>query len=230
MAELTGQSGTTTFFPDILDMCQEACERAGVDFTSGNALRSARMSLDLMSQEWANEGLNLWTVDCQTINLAPGVPMYPLPVDTIDVIHPFIRVMNGAAQNDLNLARVDVSGYASISDKAREGRPSMVYIDRQAQPTVTVWPVPAKQSAYQLVYYRMRRMQDSGSPTNSMDIPSRFAPAMIAGLAYRMAQKSRDVAVMQRIPMLKADYDEAFNKARYEDRTRAPFILAPMFS
>lgn len=226
MPQLTGLSGTSTFFPDILDMCQEACERAGVDFTSGNSLRSARMSLDLMSQEWANEGLNLWTVDCQTINLAPGVPLYPLPVDTIDVIHPFIRV-NG---NDLNLSRVDITGYASISNKMQEGKPALVYIDRQSQPTLTVWPVPAKNSSYQLVYYRMRRMQDSGSPTNSMDIPSRFAPAMIAGLAYRMAQKSRDQVVMQRLPMLKADYDEAFNKAKYEDRTRAPFILAPRFT
>ena len=225
----SGQSGTTSFFPDILDMCQEASERAGVDFTSGQALRSARMSLDLMSQEWGNEGLNLWLVDQQTLPLVGGTANYTLPTDTMDIIYPLLRTIDSSnATHDYPMTRVDVAGYASIPNKTYSGRPTQLYISRLETPQIYVWPVPPTTPSYSLVYYRMRRIQDTGSATNSMDIPYRFVPAMIAGLAYRFAMKSRDPLVMQRLPMLKAEYQEAFDKAKYEDRDRSSIMLTPM--
>lgn len=222
-------SGTSTFFPDILAMCEEAAERAGVDFTSGQALRSARISLDLMSQEWANEGLNLWTVDFQTVQLLNGVNGYTLPVDTVDVIYPLLRTINtDNTTTDYPLARVDVAGYSAIPNKLFQGRPTQIYVNRLEAPTVTLWPVPPTTPTYYLAYYRMRRIQDSGAATNNMDVPFRFAPAMVAGLAYRFAQKSRDPNVMARVQMLKQEYQETFDKARYEDRDKSSIYLAPM--
>ena len=223
----SGLSGTAAFFPDILDLAQEAAERAGVDFTSGQALRSARMSLDLMSQEWANEGLNLWLVDQQVLPLVAGVSNYTLPADTMDIIYPMLRTVT-TVTTDYPMTRMDVAGYAAIPNKAYSGRPSQLYISRLETPQIYVWPVPPTTPAYTLVYYRMRRIQDTGSATNSMDIPYRFVPAMVAGLAYKFALKSRDQVVMQRLPMLKDDYQEALMKAKYEDRDRSSVFLAPM--
>lgn len=221
-------SGTVCFLPDILDLAQEAAERAGVDFTSGQALRSARMALDLMSLEWANEGLNLWQIDSQTVQFLPGIAEYTLPSDTLEIIYPVVRSVTATGRtNDMSMNRIDVTDYAAIPNKDYPGNPQQIFFNRQVVPSVTVWPVPVNTDSV-LFYYRFRRIQDSGAVTNNMDIPSRFVPAMVAGLAYRFAQKSRDPMVLQKVPLLKAEYMETFDKARYEDRSKTSIFLTPM--
>lgn len=221
-------SGASWFVPDILDLCQEAAERAGVDFTSKQALSSARMALDLMALEWANEGLNLWTIDMQVLSLQQGVATYSLPSDTMDLVYPMRRYIeaDGITTRDLPMNRIDVTDYAAIPNKTYLGKPQQIYVDRQETPTVTVWPVP-EDANHQVVYYRVRRINQTGAVTDAMDVPTRFIPAIVAGLAWRFSQKSRDPLVLQKVPMLKAEYRETFDKARYEDRQKVSTFIVP---
>lgn len=216
-------SGTTAFQLDILDIIEEAFERAGLEARSGGDFRTARRSLDLLADEWSNRGLNLWTVSQGTLPLVAGTATYALPVDTIDLIETHLRVTTNGVSTDSQLQRVSVSDYAALSGKATAGRPQQVFVARTATPTVTLYPVPIASDT--LVYWRLRRMQDSGSASNTPDIPGRFRPALIAGLAYQIAMKRPEVT--DRVPMLQSEYERQFGLAADEDRDRASLWLVP---
>lgn len=225
-------SGTTAFELDFTEVAEEAFERAGREMRSGYDLRTARRSMNLLTIEWQNRGLNMWTIEQGTLNLAQGTATYNLPADTIDLLEHVIRTGAGSAstQSDLSISRISVSTYSSIPNKLTQGRPIQVYIDRaRDNPKVTVWPVPDQGSLvspyYQLIYWRMRRIQDAGSGVQTPDINFRFYPALVAGLAYYIAQK--DPELMPRIPMLQAEYERQFDLAAGEDRERAPIRWTP---
>lgn len=219
-------SGTTTFNPDLGELIEEAFERAGLEVRSGYDLRSARRSLNLMMSEWANKGLNLWTVTSGTFTCVPGQAEYSLPTDCVDVIEHACRTAEGGQNTDITLNRISVSTYAAIPNKSTQGRPYQIYVERQIAPKVVLWPVPDDSQTYTIVYYYIRRIQDSGSPVNlTMDIPFRFYNALVAGLAYYTALKHPEVA--ERIDMLKGLYDEAFALAAEEDRDRASVRFVP---
>ena len=224
-------SGTASFNPQLTEIIQEAYDRAGVVMRSGYEYRSARRSIDLMMQEWANRGINLWTVEEGSQLLAPGTATYTLPADTVDLIDHVIRTSPGnvASQADLTINRMSVSNYSTIPNKLSTGRPIRIYVDRQITPKFTVWPVPDASQQYTLVYWRLRRIQDAGSPgTNTMDMPFRFMPALVAGLAYNLAMKSPGAEA--RVPALKAVYEEQFQLAADEDRSRASVRFLPYTS
>ncbi len=220
-------SGTTAFNLDFTEIAEEAWERAGREMRSGYDLRTARRSMNLMTIEWQNRGINMWTIDEGTISLVDGTATYNLPADTIDLLEHVIRTNSGsqALQSDLTISRISVSTYASIPNKLTEGRPIQVKVDRgRDNPTVTVWPVPDNNN-YVFKYWRMRRIEDAGSGVETADINFRFLPCLVAGLAYYIAMKVPELA--ERIPMLKADYDEQFNLAAGEDREKATLRLVP---
>ena len=224
-------SGTASFNPQLTEIIQEAYDRAGVIMRSGYEYRSARRSIDLMMQEWANRGINLWTVEEGSQLLTPGTATYTLPADTVDLIDHVIRTSPGnvASQADLTINRMSVSNYSTIPNKLSTGRPIRIYVDRQITPKFTVWPVPDASQQYTLVYWRLRRIQDAGSPgTNTMDMPFRFMPALVAGLAYNLAMKSPGAEA--RVPALKAVYEEQFQLAADEDRSRASVRFLPYTS
>jgi hypothetical protein len=216
-------SGTIAFDLDVLDIIEEAFERAGLEARSGGDFRTARRSLDLIGDEWSNRGLNLWTVSQGTVSLVAGTATYALPVDTIDLIETYLRVTANSVSTDTFLSRVSVSDYAAVSNKALSGTPTQVFVARTATPSVTLWPVP--EDADTLVYWRLRRMQDIGSAASTPDIPSRFRPALIAALAYQIAMKRPEVT--DRVPMLQAEYERQFGLAADEDRDRASLWLVP---
>lgn len=221
-------SGTTTFDLDLSEIVEEAFERCGAELRSGYDLRTARRSLNLLFADWANRGINLWTVDSGSIPLVVGTASYPLPADTVDLIEHVIRTGAGnvSTQTDLTITRISVSTYSSIPNKLSQARPIQLYIDRTAPiPTVTVWPVPDASTTYTLVYWRLRRIQDAGDGSNTMDIPFRFLTCMVAGLAYYLALKIPDA--MQRLPILKQQYDEAWDLASSEDRDKAAIRFVP---
>lgn len=228
-------SGTTTFNLDINNLIEEAFERCGAELRTGYDLKTARRSLDLMTIEWANRGINLWTIEQGSIPLVQGQISYNLPVDTIDLIDHVIRTQSGAQQTDININRISVDTYATIPNKNVQGRPIQVWIDRQsgavepgtgvAYPTINVWPAPDQSNYYTFVYWRLRRIQDAGSGVSTADIPFRFLPAMVAGLAFHLSVKLPDG--MNRMPMLKQMYDEAWQLASDEDREKAPLRIAP---
>lgn len=219
-------SGTSVFNLDFAEIAEEAFERAGLELRSGYDMKTARRSLNLLCADWANLGLNLWTVATGSIPLVPGTATYSLPADTIDVIEHVIRTNNSGQNTDINMQRISVSDYAAIPTKSSQGRPLQIYVNRQIQPTLTVWPVPDSSTPYTLVYWYLRRIQDTGaSAANTADIPVRFLPALISGLAYHIALKRPEAT--DRISMLKQMYEEAFTLASSEDRDRAPDRFIP---
>ena len=221
-------SGTTTFNMDFTEIAEEAWERAGREMRSGYDLRTARRSMNLLTIEWQNRGINMWTIDEGTINLVQGTSSYDLPADTIDLLEHVIRTGSGDVytQSDLSISRISVSTYASIPNKLTQGRPIQIYIDRgQANPSVTVWPVPDASSTYVLKYYRLRRIQDAGSGVENADVNFRFLPCLVAGLAYYIAQKDPELA--PRISMLQTEYERQFDLAAQEDREKASISLVP---
>ena len=221
-------SGTATFNMDFTEIAEEAWERAGREMRSGYDLRTARRSMNLLTIEWQNRGINMWTIDEGTINLVQGTSSYDLPADTIDLLEHVIRTGSGDVytQSDLSISRISVSTYASIPNKLTQGRPIQIYIDRgQANPSVTVRPVPDASSTYVLKYYRLRRIQDAGSGVENADVNFRFLPCLVAGLAYYIAQKDPELA--PRISMLQTEYERQFDLAAQEDREKASISLVP---
>lgn len=221
-------SGTTDFTLDFAEIAEEAWERAGKEMRGGYDLRTARRSLNLLTIEWQNVGINMWTIDAGSIPMVAGVATYTLPADTIDLLEHVIRTGSGsvATQADINISRISVSTYATIPNKLSQARPLQLWINRlQPAPTITVWPVPNLSDTYVLHYWRMRRIQDAGTGVNTADVQYRFLPALVAGLAYYLAMKTSEL--MPRMQMLKAVYDESFNLAMAEDREKAPLRIVP---
>jgi hypothetical protein len=298
-------TGTTSFNLDVNDLIEEAFERVGKELRTGYDFKTARRSLNLLTIEWANRGINLWTVEQGVIPMVTGQAMYPYPADTIDLMDMVIRQNNGTSnQIDINISRIAEPTYMSLPNKLAQGRPIQVYINRQSGqenlsgallsanisstdttinltstsgltssgfikldnetisypningnqlincargqngttaaahtanatvtvqnlPCINVWPTPnAPGNQYTFVYYRLRRIQDAGTGVYVQDIPFRFIPCMVAGLAYQLSTKLPDVD-MNRIPMLKMDYEEQFRLAAEEDREKAPIRFVP---
>ena len=220
-------SGTTAFNMEFTEIAEEAWERAGREMRSGYDLRTARRSMNLMTIEWQNRGINMWTIDSGTINLVSGTSRYALPTDTIDLMEHQIRTNSGNAstQSDLTISRISVSTYAAIPNKLSEGRPIQLYVERlRDAPHVNVWPVP-NNNDYILYYWRMRRIEDAGSGVQTADMNFRFLPALTAGLAYHIAVKTPEL--MNRVQMLKQMYDETFEIAAGEDREKAAIRFVP---
>jgi hypothetical protein len=302
---MASTTGTTSFNLDVNDLIEEAFERCGKELRSGYDFKTARRSLNLLTIEWANRGLNLWTVEQGAIVMATGQAMYPIPNDTIDLLDMTIRTNNGTTnQSDINISRIAEPTYMTIPNKLTQGRPIQVYVNRQSGqsnptssvltanisstdttitlntiaglpsagfiqlgtetisypnvsgnqlincargqngttaashltgvavtlqnlPCINVWPTPnAPGDQYTFVYYRMRRIQDAGTGVYVQDIPFRFIPAMVAGLAYQLSTKLPEI-MPDRIMMLKQAYEDQFYLAAQEDRETAPVRFVP---
>jgi hypothetical protein len=221
-------SGTTAFNMDLTELVEEAFERCGVELRTGYDLRTARRSLNLLFADWANRGINMWTFEQGSITLVPGTATYNLPSDTVDLLEHVIRTGAGSAstQADLTITRISVSTYATIPNKLQQARPIQVWIERlQETPRITVWPVPDDTTTYTFVYWRLKRIDDAGTGVNTMDVPFRFLNCMVAGLAYYLALKVPNGT--QRLDVLKAQYDEAWDLASSEDREKAAVRFVP---
>jgi hypothetical protein len=220
-------SGVANFNLDLSEIVEEAFERCGSELRTGYDLRTARRSLNLLFADWANRGINMFTFEQGTINLVPGTATYDLPADTVDLLEHVIRTGagNASTQADLTITRISVSTYATIPNKLQQARPIQIWIERLDTPRVTLWPVPDNSQTYQLVYWRMRRIQNAGDGVNTMDMPFRFIPCMVAGLAYYLALKVPDA--INRLEVLKAQYDEAWTLASGEDQEKAAIRFVP---
>jgi hypothetical protein len=220
-------SGTAAFDLDVAELIEEAFERCGAELRTGYDLKTARRSLNLLTVEWANRGINLWTIEQGAVPLLPGVDTYNIPADTIDLLDHVIRTGTLQNQSDITISRIAAPTYASIPNKNATGRPIQVWIQRlRDNPKITVWPKPDASQQYAFVYWRLRRIQDAGSGgTKTMDIPFRFLNCMVAGLAYYLAMKL-PVDPGRRME-LKADYEQQLQMASEEDREKAAIRLVP---
>jgi hypothetical protein len=220
-------SGSSSFNLQLDELVEEAFERAGGELRTGYDLRTARRSLNIMFADWANRGINMWTMEQGEIVLTPGQNTYALPDDTVDLIEHVIRTQANvsATQADLTITRISVSTYATIPNKLQQARPIQVWIERLNTPRITVWPIPDNSQPYVFVYWRLKRIQDAGTGVNTMDMPFRFLPCMVAGLAYYLALKVPGGA--ERLGILKQQYDEAWQLASEEDREKAAVRFVP---
>lgn len=214
-------SGTTTFDLSIDDIVEEAFERCGMRMQSGYQLSSARRSLNLLFLDWANRGLNLWTIEQATYALTAGDNEISLPTDTVNVLSAVIRQTISGAQSDINIERISREEYLNVPDKTTRARPAQYYVQRTNTPKVFFYP--AADQSYTFVYYKIRRIQDAGDYTNTADVNFRFLPCLTSGLAYYLSLKFAP----DRTGALKAMYEEDFQRAAFEDRDTASVSFIP---
>jgi hypothetical protein len=211
-------SGSTDFELDVAEYIEEAFERCGLEARTGYDLKTAKRSLNLMFADWANRGLNQWTIAQRTINLVQGDGQYDLGADVIDVLSIVVR----RSGTDYVIDRLSRDGYLAIPTKTTQGRPTQFFLDRQITPNLKLWPLP-ENSTDVLVYDCLTRIDDADAMVNTVDVPFRFYPCLAAGLAYYIALKRAP----DRIQVLKALYEEEFQRALEEDRDRSSFNVAP---
>ena len=228
-------TATTDFNLDLNTIIEEAFERCGAELRTGYDFRTSKRSLGLLLMDWANRGINLWTLETGTKTLTYNVGTYDLDVDTVDLLDHVIRTGSGTNQQDINISRISSSTYVSIPNKNATGRPIQIWINRRTgatdatgavvYPQFTVWPLPDNSTTWTLYYTRLVRMTDPGNGVNGQDIPFRALPCMVAGLAYMMSMKIP--GAMERMQVLKAQYDEDWQRASEEDREKAAVRFVP---
>ena len=214
-------SNTTTFDLSIDDLVEEAFERCGMRPTSGFQLTSARRSLNLLFMDWANRGLNLWTIEQATFPLTAGVNEIALDESVVNVLEAVIRQNNQGINTDVYIERISRSDWLNVPDKTSQARPAQFYVERTDIPKVYFYP--AADQNYTFVYYRIRRIQDAGNYTNTADVNFRFLPCLASGLAYHLSLKF----AVDRAAALKALYEEDFQRAALEDRDTASVQFVP---
>ena len=215
-------SSSRDFDLDVAELIEEAYERCGLEMRTGYDAKTARRSLNLMFADWANRGLNLWTVKQATVSVSSGTASYTLlDATVVDLLEVVLRNSSGT---DFTLTQMSRSEYLRIPNKTSTGQPSQYFFDRQVTPTITLWSTP--DDSYTLVFYYVRRIEDADALVNTTDAPFRFLPCMAAGLAYYIAIKRAP----DRIQILKAIYEEEFQRAAAEDASSTPLKLTPNIS
>lgn len=219
-------SGVANFDLQFDDLITEAYERCGIEVRAGYDMRTALRSLNLIFAEWANRGLNLWTIEQRTQVLTAGVNNYELPADTVNALSAVIRTGSGSTQQDITIDRISRAEYLHIPNKNTQSRPAQYYVQRSVPTTLYLYPAPDSTTTYTFVYYAIRRIDNAGTYINTADIVFRFLPALVAALSYYLALKKAP----DRVQLLKQYYEEEFARAAMEDRDTASVFLIPTFT
>ena len=215
-------SGSTNFEPNVTEFIEEAFERCGIELRTGYDLRTAKRSINIMLAEWANRGLNQWTIEQTTQTVTEGTNSYNLNSNVIDILDMVVRRTTNSVNTDTNMSRISRSEYLNIPNKDTKARPNQFFFDKQTTPAIKVYPTP-ENSTDVLVFNKLVRMDDADTATNTMDLPFRFYPCFAAGLAYYISIKRAP----QRTAELKAIYEEEFRRAADQDEDRASFRIRP---
>ena len=215
-------SSSTDFEPNVAEFVEEAFERCGLELRTGYDLKTAKRSINLMLAEWANRGLNQWTVDQATQTVTEGQTDYTLTSNVIDILDCSVRRNTNNSDLDLQMSRISRSEYLNIPTKSTKSRPSQFFFNKLVTPVLKIWPAP-ENSTDILVFNKLVRMDDADKATNTVDMPFRFYPCFAAGLAYYIAIKKAP----ERVVMLKQMYEEEFERALSQDEDRSSFRIAP---
>tara|TARA_B100001057_G_C22802296_1_gene931992 strand:- start:1139 stop:1807 length:669 start_codon:yes stop_codon:yes gene_type:complete len=214
-------SSSTNFELDVAEYIEEAFERCGLELRTGYDLQTAKRSMNIMLAEWANRGLNQWTIEQRTQALTVNDSDYSLGTDVIDILSAVVR----RSTTDFSMSRISRDTYLAIPNKSTTGRPTQFFLDRQITPNLKIWPTP-ENSTDVIIYDALTRMQDADAVTNTIEIPFRFYPCLTAGLAYYISMKKAP----DRIQLLKTVYEEEFERAMGEDRDRSSFTVTPQLN
>ena len=215
-------SGSTDFEPNVTEFIEEAFERCGLELRTGYDLRTAKRSVNLMLAEWANRGLNQWTVEQGTQTVTEGTSAYTLNSNVIDILDVVCRRTVSDTQTDINMSRLSRSEYINIPNKTTKARPNQFFLDKQIIPVLNVWPTP-ENSTDVLVFNKLVRMDDADTSVDTMDLPFRFYPCFVAGLSYYLSLKKAP----EKTQLLKQLYEEEFLRAESQDEDRASFKIRP---
>jgi hypothetical protein len=218
-------SSSTDFEPNVAEFIEEAFERCGLELRTGYDLKTAKRSINIMLAEWANRGLNQWTIEQTTQTVTEGTTNYSLNSNVIDILDMVVRRTVNTTQTDISLSRLSRSQYINIPNKTTKARPSQFFFDKLTTPVIKIWPAP-ENSTDILVFNKLVRMDDADKATNTMDMPFRFYPCFAAGLAYYISMKRSP----ERSAMLKQAYEEEFERAMSQDEDRASFRIRPYLS
>ena len=216
-------SGTKTFSLNIADTIEEAFELAGLELRTGYDAETARRSLNIMFADWSNRGVNLWTIDQVSLTLTAGTNQYTLNAYDVDIVSAVVRQTISGTTTDLQLNRVGRTEFLNIPDKTSTGRPTQYFLDRATTPVLNIWPTPDTVATYTLITNRVTRIDDVTASNQDPDIPSRFMPCMVSGLAYYLAMKKNP----DKAPMLKQQYEQDFKFAADEAGTKVSLHLVP---
>tara|TARA_R110000824_G_scaffold40623_2_gene121584 strand:- start:1432 stop:2112 length:681 start_codon:yes stop_codon:yes gene_type:complete len=219
-------SGTKSFSLDTAEVIEEAYELAGLELRTGYDAATARRSLNIMFADWANRGINLWTVEQVSLDLVSGTSSYPLNSFDVDVLEAVVRVYDSTSSStfsDISIERISRSEYLGVPDKSTTGRPSQYFVDRKETPVLKLYPTPDDRTTYKFISYRIQRIDDVTASAQDQEVPSRFVQCMTLGLAYQLCLKRNP----QKAGLVKVDYEESFNRAADEDRDRASISLTP---
>jgi len=218
-------SGTTAFDLNIDDIIEEAYERCGIRTNSGQDLRSARRSLNLLLSEWGNRGVHLWKVKLQEQLLVNGTATYDAPSDCNDILEAYVSTNTGISPSitDVSLTKIDRSAYAALPNKGSTGQPSQYFINRQITPTITLYLTPDASTYTYVKYYYIGRIEDAGAYTNQANVVYRFLPCMCAGLAYYLSMKKAPQLTQQ----LRLVYEDELQRALTEDGQRTSVYISP---
>ena len=218
-------SSSTDFEPNVAEFIEEAFERCGLELRTGYDLKTAKRSINIMLAEWANRGLNQWTIEQTTQALTEGTSSYSLNSNVIDILDMVVRRTVNSVDTDISMSRLSRSEYINIPNKTTKSRPSQFFLDKLTTPAIKIWPAP-ENSTDILVFNKIVRMDDADKATNTMDMPFRFYPCFAAGLAYYISMKRSP----ERSAVLKQAYEEEFQRAMSQDEDRASFRIRPYSS
>ena len=218
-------SGTYNFNLDIDEVIQEATEMIGGEQTLGHEPQSARRSINLMLNDWQNRGVLLWKIYTTAVTVSTSVTSYDLSSSTTDALQVNLR----RDSTDIELQRISFEEYLNVPNKSQTGRPTQYTVKRDlANPTIFVYPVPNNTTDI-LKIEAIRQVEDvNKSAEQNADAPVRFLPALTCGLAYYLSMKRNNIP-MDRIKMLKANYEEKLSNALSEDRERANLLIRPKY-
>ena len=230
-------SGTRTFDKTfaIDEIVEEAYERIGQQNVSGYQLKSARRSLNILFQEWGNRGLHYWQIGNNSITLVDGQAVYTMFRSSADgtsdatAVFGVDDILEAVYRNSSNvdspLTKINRSTYQALSNKTSEGQPSQYYVQRFIDKvTITLYLTPgSSQAGDKINYYFVKRIQDVGDYTNATDVPYRFVPCMVSGLAFYLAQKYAP----DRVQAMKLYYEDELGRALAEDGSSSSTIITP---
>ena len=237
-------SGTATFDKtfSIDDIIEESFERIGLNSVAGYQMKSARRSLNILFQEWGNRGIHYWEIDELDLDLIEGQAEYkffrassdgtsatsnPNGIYGIsDILEAHLRSdRTQTTQSDSPMTKVDRSTYGGFSNKLSKGTPNQYFVQRFIDHvSIQIYPTPDSTNASKdMHFYYIKRIQDIGDYTNATDIPFRFVPCMISGLAFYLAQKYQPQLIQQ----MKLYYEDEFARALAEDGSASSTHITP---
>ena len=215
-------SGTRTFSVNVANAIEEAYELAGLEARTSYDAVTARRALNIMFADWNNRGIQMWEVSKVELTLTEGTNEYSINSFDIDILDAYIEKTINNVVTDHSISRMDRNEYIGIPNKATKARPTQYWLERLTTPKIHLYPTP-ENSTDKLVYYVWRTIEDIDAASQDVDVPNRFLPCLVSGLAYYLCLKKNT----QKLPVLKQQYEQDLLNAIKYDEDRSPLKIVP---